>query len=177
MKGQEISRRRLVCGRLSAVILLKAQNFKRTQDRTKPHRKQTCAESPLSLLGFPPHADVDTSTMFRVETIVEFPYNPFFKSEILHLRSEIFLCPHRLVRSRTPDFHFGNRGSNPLGDAFLPSSTNPANGLFLRHIFALHFGCTLDVAADTACILCTFQISVSSFLIEKRITKGIVLKD
>ncbi len=26
-------------------------------------------------------------------------------------------CPHRLVRPRTPPFHGGNRGSNPLGDA------------------------------------------------------------
>ena len=25
-------------------------------------------------------------------------------------------CPHRLVRSRTPPFHGGDRGSNPLGD-------------------------------------------------------------
>lgn len=25
--------------------------------------------------------------------------------------------PHRLARSRTPPFHGGNRGSNPLGDA------------------------------------------------------------
>ena len=29
------------------------------------------------------------------------------------------LCPHRLGRPRTPGFHPGNRGSNPLGDAFL----------------------------------------------------------
>ena len=26
--------------------------------------------------------------------------------------------PHRLVRSRTPGFHPGNRGSNPLGVVF-----------------------------------------------------------
>ena len=25
--------------------------------------------------------------------------------------------PHRLARSRTPAFHAGDRGSNPLGDA------------------------------------------------------------
>ena len=25
--------------------------------------------------------------------------------------------PHRLARSRTPPFHGGDRGSNPLGDA------------------------------------------------------------
>jgi hypothetical protein len=28
-----------------------------------------------------------------------------------------YLCPHRLAWSRTPAFHAGNRGSNPLGDA------------------------------------------------------------
>ena len=27
------------------------------------------------------------------------------------------VCPHRLARSRTPGFHPGDRGSNPLGDA------------------------------------------------------------
>ncbi len=27
----------------------------------------------------------------------------------------MFLWPHRLARSRTPDFHSDNRGSNPLG--------------------------------------------------------------
>ena len=27
--------------------------------------------------------------------------------------------PHRLARPRTPAFHVGNRGSNPLGDAKL----------------------------------------------------------
>lgn len=26
-----------------------------------------------------------------------------------------YLRPHRLARSRTPDFHSDNRGSNPLG--------------------------------------------------------------
>ena len=26
------------------------------------------------------------------------------------------LGPHRLVRPRTPDFHSGNTGSNPVGD-------------------------------------------------------------
>ena len=29
--------------------------------------------------------------------------------------------PHRLARSRTPDFHSGDRGSNPLGDAMINS--------------------------------------------------------
>ena len=29
----------------------------------------------------------------------------------------LILCPHRLVRSRTPAFHAGNTGSNPVGDA------------------------------------------------------------
>ncbi len=29
----------------------------------------------------------------------------------------LLLCPHRLVRSRTPAFHAGNTGSNPVGDA------------------------------------------------------------
>ncbi len=32
-------------------------------------------------------------------------------------KKTIIECPHRLVRSRTPDFHSGDRGSNPLGDA------------------------------------------------------------
>ena len=34
------------------------------------------------------------------------------------------LRPHRLAWSRTPAFHAGNRGSNPLGDA-----TNKIKGL------------------------------------------------
>ena len=29
----------------------------------------------------------------------------------------IYLRPHGLARSKTPGFHPGNRGSNPLGDA------------------------------------------------------------
>ena len=28
-------------------------------------------------------------------------------------------CPRRLARSRTPAFHAGNTGSNPVGDAIL----------------------------------------------------------
>ena len=30
--------------------------------------------------------------------------------------SRILGCPHRLAWPRTPPFHGGNRGSNPLGD-------------------------------------------------------------
>jgi hypothetical protein len=32
-------------------------------------------------------------------------------------QARFFMRPHRLVWSRTPPFHGGNRGSNPLGDA------------------------------------------------------------
>ena len=42
------------------------------------------------------------------------------------------LRPHRLARSRTPAFHAGDRGSNPLGDAtFLPKRLATAAGLFI----------------------------------------------
>ncbi len=34
-----------------------------------------------------------------------------------HKRPENQMRPHRLARSRTPAFHAGDRGSNPLGDA------------------------------------------------------------
>ena len=33
-------------------------------------------------------------------------------------------CPHRLARPRTPAFHAGDRGSNPLGDASI-TGVNP----------------------------------------------------
>jgi hypothetical protein len=40
---------------------------------------------------------------------------------LLHCSStpslHVFSRPHRLARPRTPAFHVGNRGSNPLGDA------------------------------------------------------------
>ena len=32
-------------------------------------------------------------------------------------RPTTIIRPHRLVRSRTPAFHAGNTGSNPVGDA------------------------------------------------------------
>jgi hypothetical protein len=38
---------------------------------------------------------------------------PLFQNSIIPFD----FCPHRLVRPRTPAFHVGNRGSNPLGDA------------------------------------------------------------
>src|SRR5688572_19869092 len=31
-------------------------------------------------------------------------------------------CPHRLARPRTPPFHGGDRGSNPLGDTNSPTA-------------------------------------------------------
>jgi hypothetical protein len=34
----------------------------------------------------------------------------------------MIMRPHRLAWSRTPDFHSGNRGSNPLGDAKIKST-------------------------------------------------------
>jgi hypothetical protein len=47
------------------------------------------------------------------------------ESKISDLKS--FLHPHRLVRSRTPDFHFGNWGSNPHGDAQASQPRENAN--------------------------------------------------
>ena len=34
-----------------------------------------------------------------------------------HILHSVIRSPHRLARPRTPAFHVGNRGSNPLGDA------------------------------------------------------------
>lgn|GEM_PF-5721933 len=42
------------------------------------------------------------------EFLVTMPPKPGFPTRLLD-------WPHRLVRSRTPGFHPGNRGSNPLG--------------------------------------------------------------
>ena len=37
--------------------------------------------------------------------------------------SWLIVCPHRLAGPRTPAFHAGDRGSNPLGDAKDPRDT------------------------------------------------------
>ena len=37
---------------------------------------------------------------------------------------EFVLCPHRLVRPRTPAFQAGNTGSNPVGDATIEQPLN-----------------------------------------------------
>src|SRR5881409_3561052 len=38
-------------------------------------------------------------------------------------------CPHRLAWPRTPPFHGGNRGSNPLGDTKSPFAPSRAGKL------------------------------------------------
>ena len=40
------------------------------------------------------------------------------------MQRTLTMCPHRL-EARTPPFHGGNRGSNPLGDATLFLSISP----------------------------------------------------
>ncbi len=50
------------------------------------------------------------------------------------------LCPYRLARSRTPPFHGGDRGSNPLRDAILLRGKRMAGHYFSMTFFSSAFG-------------------------------------
>jgi hypothetical protein len=57
-----------------------------------------------------------------------------------HLYKTSFLGPHRLAWPRTPAFHAGDRGSNPLGDAisFLSNHKNRFYGALVPAGIAGH---------------------------------------
>ena len=49
--------------------------------------------------------------------ISEFLFVFFLSYSAIRILHSAIGSPHRLARPRTPAFHAGNRGSNPLGDA------------------------------------------------------------
>lgn len=67
-----------------------------------------------------------------------------------------FKCPHRLARPRTPAFHAGNRGSNPLGDVNRAvSSAGRASALQAEgrrfDPCTAHFGGVVQLVRTLAC--------------------------
>ena len=64
----------------------------------------------LTSMGIKDYIALIKWAAYTNDTVITIP-----KDKILTIIT--WLCPVRLVRSRTPGFHPGNRGSNPLRDA------------------------------------------------------------
>ena len=56
---------------------------------------------------------MDKNNGILLDFVLLYPLLQYSITPLFHF----FSRPHRLARPRTPAFHVGNRGSNPLGDA------------------------------------------------------------
>ena len=88
---------------------------------------------------------------------------------------DVSLRPHRLAWSRTPAFHAGNRGSNPLGDA-INNKTRVLRIYMERARITVPFSCLAVWKADLQDILAEFiegiALSVATTIVAQLVGWG-----